>query len=106
MRPMLKFLENLTNWYVRLNRSRMRAEEGISVEDQYTCLNTLFEVLLNSTQLLAPVTPFFSEYIFQNMRNGLAEGSPLHVDSVHFTSIPDYAEELINPEIEDTVRRM
>jgi len=49
---------------------------------------------------MAPVTPFLSEYIFANLRNGLAEDSPLNVDSIHFTSIPDYAEELINEDIE------
>lgn len=33
VRHILSFLENLTNWYVRLNRARMRGEEGITVED-------------------------------------------------------------------------
>lgn len=56
--------------------------------------------------MMAPVTPFLSEYIYQNLRNGFAEGSPLNFDSVHFTSIPDFAEELINPEIESTVKSM
>jgi isoleucyl-tRNA synthetase len=106
VREILEFLENLTNWYVRLNRPRMRGEEGVEVDDQYASLNTLFDVLLNSTQLMAPVTPFLSEYFFQNLRNGLAEDSPLYVDSIHFTSIPEYAEELLDDQIEQTVKRM
>ena len=44
----LKFLENLTNWYVRLNRPRMKGDEGVSELDQYTCLNTLFGVLFST----------------------------------------------------------
>lgn len=48
VRHILEFLENLTNWYVRLNRSRMKGE-GNSAEDQKATLNILFDVLLNST---------------------------------------------------------
>jgi len=106
VREILEFLENLTNWYVRLNRPRMRGEEGIEVDDQYASLNTIFDVILNTTQIMAPVTPFLSEYIFQNLRNGFAEDSPLYVDSIHFTSIPDFSEELIDHKIEQTVKRM
>lgn len=40
------------------------------------------------------------------MRNGISEDSPLHVDSIHFTSIPEYSEELIDHQIENTVSRM
>jgi len=49
VREILEFLENLTNWYVRLNRPRMRGEEGIEVDDQYASLNTIFDVILNTT---------------------------------------------------------
>jgi len=49
VRHILSFLENLTNWYVRLNRSRMRGEEGVSEQDQFASLNTLFDVLFNAT---------------------------------------------------------
>lgn len=40
------------------------------------------------------------------MRNGLAEDSPLNVDSIHFTDIPEYSEELIDHSIEEKVKRM
>ena len=62
VRHMLQFLEQLTNWYVRLNRSRMKGEEG--VEDQFTSLNTLFDVLLNTTIMMSCITPFLTEYIY------------------------------------------
>jgi isoleucyl-tRNA synthetase len=64
VREILVFLENLTNWYVRLNRPRMKGDEGITEEDQRTSLNTLFDCLINTTQLLAPICPFISEYVF------------------------------------------
>ena len=50
--------------------------------------------------MMAPITPFISEYLFQNLRNGLREGDPLNVDSIHFTSIPQFNEDLIDLEIE------
>lgn len=62
VRHMLQFLEQLTNWYVRLNRSRMKGEE--SIEDQFTSLNTLFDVLLNTTIMMSCITPFLTEYIY------------------------------------------
>mgnify|MGYP002628402405 CR=1 FL=1 len=40
---LLTFVENLTNWYVRLNRQRLKGET--EVEDWETCLNVLFEVI-------------------------------------------------------------
>ena len=62
VRHMLQFLEQLTNWYVRLNRSRMKGEEG--PQEQFTSLNTLFDVLLNTTIMMSCITPFLSEYIY------------------------------------------
>jgi len=63
VKPTLDFLENLTNWYVRLNRPRMKGED-VTEEDQQTALNTLFDVLLNATLLMSPITPFLSEHIY------------------------------------------
>ena len=84
VRPTLDFLEDLTNWYVRLNRPRMKGDDTTQ-EDQRVALNCLFDVLMNATQLMSPITPFLSEHIFQNMKNGLGEDSPLNVQSIHFT---------------------
>ena len=104
VKHLVTFLENLTNWYVRLNRPRMKGES--SVEDQRTALTILFDVLMSATQLMAPITPFISEFIFQNMKNGLREGDPLNVDSIHFTNIPTFDEDLIDLQIEQKVERM
>lgn len=106
VRPLLEFLENLTNWYVRLNRTRMKGDEGVDAVDQFTALNTLFDVLLNATQLLSPITPFLSEHIYQNLRNGMVVDCSSNKESIHFTSIPDFSSELLNEDIENAVKRM
>lgn len=105
VRPTLDFIEDLTNWYVRLNRPRMKGDDNDTV-DQFNTLNTLFDVLLNATALMAPITPFISEFIYQNMKNGLSDKSPLKKDSIHFIDMPDFDPKLINLEIEETVKQM
>jgi len=55
---------------------------------------------------MAPITPFLCEHIYQNMRNGLPDGSPLKMDSIHFTDIPSYSDALIDLETEETVIHM
>lgn len=98
VKPLLSFLEKLSNWYVRLNRSRMKGEEG-TVEQQRS-LNVLFEVILTTSTLMAPITPFLPEHMYQNLRNGLADGSPLKEASVHFLQVPDFKPELIDVAVE------
>lgn len=105
VRPTLAFLEDLTNWYVRLNRPRMKGDDTTE-QDQFTALNCLFDVLLNATTLMAPITPFLSEHIYQNMRNGLAEDSESLAQSIHFTQIPNFEQSLLNEKTEETVKRM
>lgn len=104
VRPLLTFLEKLSNWYVRLNRSRMKGEEG-PVEQQRS-LNVLFEVILMTSTLMAPITPFLPEHMYQNLRNGLADGSPLKETSIHFLQLPDFKPELIDEAVELRVSRM
>lgn len=71
VKPLLSFLEKLSNWYVRLNRPRMKGEEG--PEEQQRSLNVLFEVLLNTNILMSCITPFLTEMMYQNMRNGIRD---------------------------------
>lgn len=104
VKHILSFFEQLSNWYLRLNRSRMKGEEGHA--DQYQSLNTLFEVLLNTTVMMSCVTPFITEYIYQNLKNGIPKEDPNYAESIHFLSIPQYNEELLNERIECMVSRM
>lgn len=49
----------------------MKGEEGEA--DQVKSLNILFEVLLNTTIMMSSITPFLSEHIYQNLKNGISE---------------------------------
>jgi len=63
VKPLLGFLDQLTNWYVRLNRTRINGEEGD--DEQKRSLNILFYVLLTTTTLMASITPFITELFYQ-----------------------------------------
>lgn len=53
------------------------------------------------------ITPFLSEYIYQNLKNGLNQDDKTYYgESIHFLRIPDYQESLINERIEKMVHRM
>ncbi|XP_019166023.1 PREDICTED: isoleucine--tRNA ligase, cytoplasmic [Ipomoea nil] len=80
---LLKFLDNLTNIYVRFNRKRLKGRTG--EEDCRTALSTLYHVLLTSCKAMAPFTPFFTEVLYQNLRKVLngSEGS------IHYCSFPE-----------------
>jgi isoleucyl-tRNA synthetase len=73
---LIKFLDNLTNWYVRLNRSRLKGE--VDEEGWEVSLNVLFDVLLKINVLLSPIAPFITENMFQNLRLALAHNSTLN----------------------------
>jgi len=96
---LVQFIEQLTNWYVRLNRKRLRGNS----DDQLNALNTLFEVLLTTTKTLAPFTPFFTEYMYQNLRKCLPNDSE---ESVHFTEYPQPNLDAANSDIETSVSVM
>lgn len=91
---LIKFLDNLTNWYVRLNRNRIKGE--ISVEEMEVSIFVLFDVLLNINILMSPHVPFLTEYMYQNMRHVIQKESKLSAESIHFLMIPESDEKLIN----------
>jgi isoleucyl-tRNA synthetase len=101
---LVMFLEDLTNWYVRLNRDRMRGNNGDA--EARTALCTLFDVLLNTSVLLAPVTPFITELIYQNLSRALPDGHALKQKSVHWVMHPEFDPEALNPQIQTAVQRL
>jgi isoleucyl-tRNA synthetase len=61
--------ENLSNWYVRLARRRFwRGEMSV---DKQAAYETLFECLITTSQLMSPIAPFFSEWLYKNLSDGL-----------------------------------
>ena len=67
---LLNFIEEITNWYVKLNRSRMKGQ-GNSQEDCESAICCLYEALFQFARLMSPLAPFFAEYAYQQLR-------PLH----------------------------
>ncbi len=76
------FVLDLSTWYVR--RSRRRFWKSESDADKRSAYQTLYQVLVNLSQLLAPFTPFVSETIYQN----LAAGRQGQSESVHLSDWP------------------
>ncbi|CAL9203122.1 unnamed protein product [Musa hybrid cultivar] len=79
---LLKFIDNLTNIYVRFNRKRLKGRTG--EEDCRTSLSTLYNVLLTTCKVMSPFTPFFTEVLYQNLRK-VSVGSE---ESIHYCSFP------------------
>jgi isoleucyl-tRNA synthetase len=78
-------INDVSNWYVRRNRRRFwKAEMG---DDKLSAYQTLHEVLLSVSKLIAPYTPFLSEFLYQNLTNGEAE------ESIHMEAYPRLSEE-------------
>merc|ERR1712038_263025 len=101
---LVNFLENLTNWYVRLNRERVRGSNG--PDEAYTALCTLYEVLLKTLVCLAPVTPFIVEHIYQNLARALPDGHEMKADSIHFLMIPEANQAVMEEKTLEAFRRM
>jgi isoleucyl-tRNA synthetase len=77
------FVDQLSNWYVRLNRRRFwKAASGDDKQSAYLTLHDCLDVL---HRLMAPFVPFLSESIYQNLVRSLDAGAP---PSVHMSSWP------------------
>ena len=108
---LMKFIDNLTNWYVRTNRKRLKGE-GNSSQDCRSALDTLFSVLFTMVKVFAAFTPFLTEHMYQNLKNLVDWSKDDSVKSekdrasVHYLMIPKPREDLINEDIERSVARM
>ncbi|XP_050068231.1 isoleucine--tRNA ligase, cytoplasmic [Anopheles maculipalpis] len=96
-----KFIDQLTNWYVRMNRKRIKGEYG--VDDCYHALDTLYDVLLAMVKMMAPFTPYLTEFMYQRLR--LLSSEPMD-GSVHYQMMPSSNGRYINVPIERAVARM
>ena len=104
---LLGMIESLTNWYIRLNRRRLKGDSGLP--STLTGLNTLYEVLFILVRALAPFTPFISDHLFLLLAPYLTdEHKKAYQDtrSVHFLPYPNFSPELLDPVVERRVTRM
>jgi len=87
--------ENLSNWYVRLNRKRYWGGEYNS--DKISAYQTLYTCLETVTKLMAPIAPFFSDKLFLDLNAVTGKDTN---ESVHLSDFPTYKEELIDINLE------
>jgi isoleucyl-tRNA synthetase len=71
-------MDNLTNWYIRRSRKRFWKSENDG--DKTQAYNTLYEVLIELSKVIAPFMPFVSEHIYKELSGN---------KSVHLTSFPE-----------------
>lgn len=93
------FVDYLSNWYVR--RSRRRFWKSESDADKLWAYNTLYQCLTTLAKLMAPLTPFLAEDIYQNLVCGVGKEAP---DSVHLADFPVADESLIDEPLSVNVR--
>ena len=90
--------DNLSNWYVRLNRKRFWA--GEMTTDKLSAYQTLYTCLETVALLIAPVSPFFADKLYRDLTavtNGCAK-------SVHLAKFPTVDESVINPTLEEQMQ--
>jgi isoleucyl-tRNA synthetase len=98
--PTLGLIDHLTNWYVRRSRRRFwrsRGESGEGDADKLAAFATLYEVLTTFSEVLAPVLPFITEHIYQDLVARHHSDAP---SSVHHRDFPMADESLIDRELE------
>jgi isoleucyl-tRNA synthetase len=94
-----KFLDDLSNWYLRRSRRRFWAKAGqdeASDQDKHAAYATLYEMLVMLTRLLAPFTPFLVETMHQNL---VRQVDPQADESVHHTRWPEVTADEMDAEL-------
>ena len=82
--------DDLSNWYVRLNRKRFWGKEMSA--DKLSAYNTLYTCLMTVAKLLAPFAPFYADQLYKDLGGQL--------ESVHLDRFPEANEQLIDSELE------
>ncbi|MBA2423411.1 MAG: class I tRNA ligase family protein, partial [Chitinophagales bacterium] len=91
--------ERLSNWYVRLCRRRFW--KGEYEEDKIAAYQTLYICLETLTALMAPIAPFFSEWLFKNLNSVTGRKKER---SIHLTTYPKYDVTLVDPVLEQRMQ--
>nr|WP_293836153.1 isoleucine--tRNA ligase [uncultured Arsenicibacter sp.] len=103
--------DQLSNWYVRLSRRRFwtgASETGELTEDKRAAYETLQHCLATVAQLMSPIAPFFSDWLYRNLTESVRQESiekdtPFQYDSVHFTDWHPVISEWIDTELEKSM---
>lgn len=98
-RPLEKFVENLSTWYLR--RSRRRFWKSDSDSDKQAAYATLHTALVTLSKLLAPTMPFLADELYQNLVRSHNLGAP---ESVHLAAWPEVNQALIDDSLNRDMR--
>ena len=90
------FVDDMSNWYVRRSRSRFWAK-GME-QDKINAYMTLYTALSTICKAAAPMIPFMTEDIYQNLVRKIDKSAP---ESIHLCDFPAVREEMIDKELED-----
>lgn len=85
--------DNLSNWYVRLNRKRFWG--GGLTEDKLAAYQTLYQCLLTVSKLIAPISPFYSDRLYRDLQGPC--------ESVHLDSYPVADKSAVDSELEKRI---
>ena len=99
---LFEFIEDLTNWYIRLNRQRFWGEQVDA--DKIAAYSALHTAVYELTLSMAPFAPFLAEHIYSELKR-LSGDAPNPI-SVHLCDYPDAMPHLRQPALEAAVERM
>ncbi|ACK42703.1 MULTISPECIES: isoleucine--tRNA ligase [Dictyoglomus] len=91
-------IDDLSNWYIRLNRERFWKSE--KDKDKWTAYTVTYTVIKELSKLIAPFIPFTAEKIYQEIVRVAEKNSP---ESVHLCDYPEEAKELIDTTLEENM---
>ena len=91
--------DNLSNWYVRLNRRRFWG--GGMTTDKLSAYQTLYTCLETVAKLMSPIAPFYGDQLFSDL---IAVTGRETVESVHLSDFPKYDEALIDKDLEERMK--
>ena len=100
-RALQEFVDEMSNWYVRRNRERFWAK-GME-QDKINAYMTLYTALVTISKAAAPMIPFMTEEIYQNLVRSVDKDA---IESIHLCDFPKVEEAWINKELEDDMEEL
>ncbi len=100
-RALQEFTDDMSNWYVRRGRERYWVQ-GLP-EDKIAAYMTLYTALVTTAKAAAPMIPFMTESIYQNLVRNVDKSAP---ESIHLCAFPTVDEKAIDKELEDKMDKV
>lgn len=105
--------DQLSNWYIRLNRRRFwnpsqEQSAGVLTDDKQAAYETLQHCLVTVSQLMSPIAPFFAEWLYKGLTDGdrdnaVKDNTNLKYESVHLSHWPEVENAIIDLDLEKSM---